>query len=93
MDVAETIYNFSRDSEINVNEEIKCGSFLLEGIPIPPEEERIMNDYKSLQYMLCESGYPETSDRTSLLKSVPKEAISICILSSPADCMAVLLEG
>ncbi|KAK3584401.1 hypothetical protein CHS0354_010177 [Potamilus streckersoni] len=105
MDVAEAENEFEPDPEVNVN--VAYGSFLPEtshfdtdqrftaierATPIPPEEERIMKDYKSLQYMLYEIGYPKTADRTSVPKSVPKEDISICILSSPADCMAVLLE-
>ncbi|KAK3586596.1 hypothetical protein CHS0354_027737 [Potamilus streckersoni] len=64
-----------------------------DGIPIPPEDNHIMEYYESLQYTLYETGYPETLDRTSQPSYAPKDAVSICILSSPVECMAILMEG
>ncbi|KAL3855360.1 hypothetical protein ACJMK2_014575 [Sinanodonta woodiana] len=64
-----------------------------EGLPIPPEDENIMSYYESLQYILYETGYPETVDRTNQPISVQKDEVSICILSSPVQCMSILMEG
>ncbi|KAL3855357.1 hypothetical protein ACJMK2_014572 [Sinanodonta woodiana] len=61
--------------------------------PIPKEDENIMIYYEILQYTLYETGCPETIDRTSQPRSVSKHATSITILSSPVECMAVLMEG
>ncbi|KAK3586593.1 hypothetical protein CHS0354_027730 [Potamilus streckersoni] len=64
-----------------------------EGIPIPPEDKHAMNYYESLQYMLYETGYPETVDRSSQPISAQKDAVSICVLACPVECMAILMEG
>ncbi|KAK3586594.1 hypothetical protein CHS0354_027732 [Potamilus streckersoni] len=71
---------------------INLGPFR-EGIPIPPEDKYIMKYYESLQYMLYETGYPETVDRTSQPRTVSKDDITICMLSSPVECMSTLTEG
>ncbi|KAK3602003.1 hypothetical protein CHS0354_024783 [Potamilus streckersoni] len=62
-------------------------------IPIPEEDENVLNYYEALQYTLYETGCPETIDRTSQPRTVSKGASSITILSSPVECMAILMEG
>eukprot|EP00106_Octopus_bimaculoides_P016952 XP_014784394.1 PREDICTED: carnosine synthase 1-like [Octopus bimaculoides] len=49
--------------------------------------------YKALQHSLFETGFPETQDRTSKVKTFSHEQVSITILSSPVECLSVLLEG
>ncbi|KAL3855367.1 hypothetical protein ACJMK2_014578, partial [Sinanodonta woodiana] len=62
-------------------------------IPIPPEDKYVMKYYESLQYILYETGYPETVDRTSQPRTASKDDITICMLSSPVECMSILTEG
>ncbi|KAL3855356.1 hypothetical protein ACJMK2_014571 [Sinanodonta woodiana] len=62
-------------------------------IPIPDQDENVGNYYEALQYTLYETGCPETVDRTNQPKTVLKDAVSITILSSPVECMTVLMEG
>ncbi|KAK3586588.1 hypothetical protein CHS0354_027723 [Potamilus streckersoni] len=62
-------------------------------ITVPEEDKNILIYYEVLQYALYETGCPETIDRTSQPRIVSKDATSITILSSPVECMAVLMEG
>ncbi|XP_056016252.1 carnosine synthase 1-like isoform X1 [Ostrea edulis] len=61
----------------------------------PPENDKhIYNYYDALQYSLYETNYPETEDRTMNPRTSPPDTgISIVILSSPVECMAILLDG
>ncbi|KAL3855373.1 hypothetical protein ACJMK2_014584 [Sinanodonta woodiana] len=106
MDVVESDYNLSPVPDVDVTVVKTNGYYLPEsspcdqrlititgGTPIPQEDKCVLDYYNILQNMLQETGYPETGDRTSQPKSTTLEDISICILSSPAECMAILLEG
>ena len=63
-------------------------------IPIPKEDAHIYTYYDALQYTLYETNYPETVDRTHTPRSNPPESqTTIVVLSSPVECMAILLEG
>lgn len=61
---------------------------------IPKEDIVIKDYYNTLQYILYETGYPETIDRTSNPnKEHVSEHVAIAILSSPLECIGMLLEG
>lgn len=63
-------------------------------VPVPKEDEHIYSYYDALQYTLYETNYPETEDRTHTPRSDPPESgATIVVLSSPVECMAILLEG
>ncbi|KAL3855372.1 hypothetical protein ACJMK2_014583 [Sinanodonta woodiana] len=106
MDVFESDNNLSPVPEVDVTVVKTNGYYLPESRPceqrlitieggtaIPQEDAGVLNYYNILKNMLQETGYPETLDRTNQPKSTTLEDISICILSSPAECMAILLEG
>lgn len=62
--------------------------------PFKKEDEHINDYYNSLQYSLYEHNLPETVDRTKEpRKGVPSTSVSIVLLSSPVECLAMLLEG
>ncbi|KAL4216930.1 Carnosine synthase 1 [Mactra antiquata] len=60
-----------------------------------PEGDKYLDDYwNSLQYTLYETGHPETIDRTSQPRSVQSNTrVNVVLLSSPVECMGILLEG
>ena len=64
-------------------------------IAVPPDDLRYLAGYYSaLQYILYETGFPETKDRTKKLKiNVGKDRPTIVAYASPVDCMGTLLEG
>ena len=63
-------------------------------VPIPKEDEHIYSYYDALQYTLYETNFPETEDRTHTPRNnSPESRTTIVILSSPVECMAILLEG
>lgn len=61
---------------------------------VPENDKHIYNYYDALQYTLYETNYAETEDRTTDPRTtLPGSGISIVILASPVECMAILLEG
>ncbi|XP_072041227.1 carnosine synthase 1-like [Amphiura filiformis] len=57
-----------------------------------PEQE-VGIFYNSLQYTLYETGFPETVDRTSTPRGkMNKEQVVVAMLSTPYDCIGMLLE-
>ena len=61
---------------------------------VPKEDEHIYNFYDVLQNTLYETNYPETVDRTGNPRTNhPASGTTIVVLSSPYDCMSILLEG
>ncbi|XP_053385384.1 carnosine synthase 1-like isoform X2 [Mercenaria mercenaria] len=64
------------------------------GKPAPEKDKYIWDYYTSLQYTLYETGHPETVDRTFKPRSLPnKEHVNVVLLSSPVECIGILLEG
>lgn len=62
--------------------------------PIPEEDRFVRDYYNSLQYTLYEIGHPETIDRTFKPRSEPtKEQANVVFLSSPVECIGIVLEG
>ncbi|XP_062594790.1 carnosine synthase 1-like [Saccostrea cucullata] len=60
----------------------------------PENDKYIENYYDALQYSLYETNFPETVDRTEDPRTTPPASgISIVVMSSPVECMAILLEG
>ena len=60
----------------------------------PPEDEKIMDYYQALQYTLYENNLPETKDRTHKPRTnKTNDDVTIALLSSPVECMAILLDG
>ncbi|XP_052233394.1 carnosine synthase 1-like isoform X2 [Dreissena polymorpha] len=56
-------------------------------------EEEVMEFYNTLQFMLYETGFPETEDRTAMPgRANNKENAVVVFLAPPEDCMAMLLE-
>lgn len=49
--------------------------------------------YEALQHTLSETGLPETIDMTREAKQVTRDQVTIGILSSPVECMSILLSG
>ena len=63
-------------------------------IPTPGEDRYIQSYYDALQYTLFETNHPETEDRTAQPRGCqPRSGVSIALLSSPVECMAILMEG
>jgi len=64
---------------------------------VPPEDAAIMMYYHALQYTLYETGYPETVDRcntpVNTYRSTGSQRVTIAVLSSPVECMGIVLEG
>ncbi|KAH3888258.1 hypothetical protein DPMN_012290 [Dreissena polymorpha] len=57
-------------------------------------EEEVMEFYNTLQFMLYETGFPETEDRTAMPgRANNKENAVVVFLAPPEDCMAMLLES
>ncbi|XP_060602022.1 carnosine synthase 1-like isoform X2 [Ruditapes philippinarum] len=64
------------------------------GKPAPEEDSYLLDYYNSLQYTLYETAHPETVDRTSVPRGHSnKEQVNVVLLSSPVECIGVLLEG
>ncbi|XP_074649117.1 carnosine synthase 1-like [Tubulanus polymorphus] len=58
------------------------------------DKNRVKHYYNVLQYTLYETNYPETKDLTITPRTkLPETGINIVILSSPVECMPVLLQG
>lgn len=55
--------------------------------------EELLDFYNNLQYVLYETGFPETQDRTAMpSRANIKENAVVALLSPPDDCMAIVLE-
>ena len=63
-------------------------------VPLTKDDKHIYNYYNALQYSLFENKLPETIDRTKEPRTQnPNTGVSIVVLSSPVECLAILLEG
>ena len=61
---------------------------------MPAEDGCIRSYYNALQYTLYETGFPETEDRTKCLSmNNGKDRVTVAVLSSPLECIGMLLEG
>jgi hypothetical protein len=68
--------------------------FLAYNCQAPEEDSYLLDYYNSLQYTLYETAHPETVDRTSVPRGHSnKEQVNVVLLSSPVECIGVLLEG
>jgi len=57
-------------------------------------DESVDPYYQGLQDILYDAGYPETVDRSNTpITADSKDRITIVVLSSPLDCMGIVLEG
>ena len=62
--------------------------------PLAKEDADILDYYNALQYTLYETNCPETADRTNAPRGSDNDTnVAIAVLSSPVECMAILLEG
>ncbi|CAE1245262.1 CRNS1 [Acanthosepion pharaonis] len=70
---------------------VPCG---LCGCLLPSENDsHVKRYYEALQHTLSETGLPETIDMTREAKKVTRDQVTIGILSSPVECMSILLSG
>ena len=70
---------------------IVCTSIVLQA---PEGDQHLQDYYNSLQYTLYETGHPETVDRTFKPRNKPNnEQVNVVLLSSPVECIGILLEG
>lgn len=70
---------------------VPCG---LCGCLLPSENDsHVKRYYEALQHTLSETGLPETIDMTREAKQVTRDQVTIGILSSPVECMSILLSG
>ncbi|XP_029646820.1 carnosine synthase 1 [Octopus sinensis] len=79
-------------------DEYTCPLWNYESWEVPEILSRINEEiprqyYKALQHSLFETGFPETQDKTSKVKTFSHQQVSITVLSSPVECLSVLLEG
>ncbi|CAI9735576.1 carnosine synthase 1-like [Octopus vulgaris] len=84
--------------EVQQDAEDTCLLWNYQSLEVPDilssiNEEIPRQYYKALQYSLFETGFPETQDRTSKVKALSHQQVSITVLSSPVECLSVLLEG
>ena len=63
------------------------------GTAVPDEDKNIMTYYDALQYTLYETGFPETETRQPAKNVDYTDQVTLAVLSSPVECMGLLLEG
>ena len=66
----------------------------IENSTVLPEDEHLFDYFNALQCMLYKANMPATKDRTLLARrNTPNDDVVVAVLSSPVNCMSILLEG
>ncbi|KAH3754497.1 hypothetical protein DPMN_189172, partial [Dreissena polymorpha] len=77
------------NTEVNLGDPVILGR----GYRSDDTPEEVLDFYNTLQYILYETGFPETEDRTAMpRRAINKENAVVAVLSAPGEIMAPLLE-